>query len=67
MAIHIDREICKGCEICVNYCPKDVLEMSADVNERGFNFSQVARIEDCIYCKLCEKMCPDLAIFVEKE
>ncbi len=67
MAVYIDQEICKGCEICVHYCPKNVLEMAADVNKRGFNYSSVVRPEDCIQCKLCEKMCPDLAIYVEKE
>lgn len=67
MAVYIDVEICKGCEICVNNCPKNVLEMSSDVNVRGFNYSSVARPDDCIECKLCEKLCPDLAIFVDKQ
>ena len=52
----INREWCKGCGICVHFCPKNVLGL--DEQEKVF----AARPEDCICCRMCEIRCPDLAI-----
>jgi len=56
--IVIDRDWCKGCGICVHFCPTHVLEL--DSREK----SVVVRPEDCICCRMCELRCPDLAIEV---
>lgn len=56
--ISVRIDWCKGCEICVAFCPKNVLEM-----EMGK--VKVARPEDCNKCMLCELRCPDFAISVE--
>ena len=58
-AHHINRDWCKGCGICVELCPKHVLELD--------NKDKVVAVrpQDCICCKLCELRCPDLAIEVE--
>ncbi|MBU4258188.1 MAG: ferredoxin family protein [Desulfobacteraceae bacterium] len=54
----INRDWCKGCSICVYFCPNKVLEL--DDGDKAF----AKRPEDCICCKLCEFRCPDLAIEV---
>ena len=62
--IHIVTDRCKGCGFCVEYCPKDVLELSDDFNVKGYHPPFVKKEDDCIYCQLCETICPDYAIFV---
>ncbi len=56
--IRVKLEWCKGCGICIAFCPKNVLEMK-DGKVR------IARSDDCIKCMLCELRCPDFAITVE--
>ena len=52
---------CKGCNICVDLCPKETLLLGPDL--KAFQ----AKPEDCIACGICELHCPDLAIFVVKK
>lgn len=58
-SILINRDWCKGCCVCVEFCPKKVLEL--DDREKVF----AARPADCIACRMCEMRCPDLAITIE--
>jgi 2-oxoglutarate ferredoxin oxidoreductase subunit delta len=58
--ISIIPRYCKGCEICVKLCPKQVLGMEM------FKV-KVVDIDACTICGACELRCPDFAIFVEKK
>lgn len=57
----INREWCKGCGICVHFCPRQVLQL--DQQDKVL----AARPENCICCRLCEIRCPDLAIEIIQE
>ena len=62
--IHILPDRCKGCGFCVEYCPKDVLEMSEEFNKKGYHPPKAAKPDDCVDCHLCEMLCPEFAIYV---
>lgn len=57
----IDR--CKGCTFCIEHCPKDVLEMSEEVNRKGYHYPIAVTQGECVNCSLCEMICPDFAIY----
>jgi 2-oxoglutarate ferredoxin oxidoreductase subunit delta len=35
----INKDRCKGCGFCVEFCPKQILQMSPDLNIRGIHFA----------------------------
>ena len=69
----IDSDKCTGCGICVEECPRDVLELIPKIQKvyvacnsraRGPVVRKACDI-GCIACRLCEKNCPYGAITVE--
>ncbi len=64
--IHVIVERCKGCQLCVAYCPRDVLEMSKLFNAKGYHPPQVLDAQGCVVCGLCEMLCPEFAIYAEE-
>ena len=64
--IHLIVERCKGCQLCVTYCPRDALEMSDVFNAKGYHPPQVTDPQRCVVCGLCEMLCPEFAIYVKE-
>lgn len=60
----IETDACKGCGLCVSVCPKKVLELSKNVNVKGYFPAYQARPDDCVRCAICCNMCPDVAISI---
>jgi NAD-dependent dihydropyrimidine dehydrogenase PreA subunit len=51
---------CKGCGLCVAFCPVQVLALDAE------GYPIVVAPEKCTACHWCDTHCPDLAIVVKR-
>ncbi|VBB06847.1 Hypothetical protein LUCI_2084 [Lucifera butyrica] len=61
MSLELNQKFCKGCGICVSFCPQKILGL----NELGKIYIKDA--DKCIRCGQCELRCPDFAIKVVRE
>lgn len=65
--ITFDYEKCKGCMLCVHFCPTKILSSEpVKMNEKGYSLVTITDPEKCIGCAFCAIMCPDSVITVEK-
>ncbi len=70
--IVIDRDRCKGCQICLDFCAKGLISVGSQSNRNGYN---PARFEEqttddkrtCTGCAVCATVCPEIAIDVYRE
>lgn len=60
----VNREQCKGCGYCVQFCPRQALEMGQEINPKGYTFATLAKDKTCLSCGLCEIICPEFCIQV---
>lgn len=58
LEVKLNKEWCKGCGICVAFCPKNVLAL--DHHEK----IEIVNRDACILCGQCEMRCPDFAIYL---
>ena len=63
-SIEIDQECCKGCEVCVSFCPKDVISVSDKLNAAGYVPVVFEDNGECTGCAVCAIVCPEAAIEV---
>jgi len=64
--ITIDKESCKGCLLCISFCPKKLIKLDKKLNKKGL---QPVNFDDkggCIGCMICAVVCPDCCIEVYK-
>ena len=64
--IKIDRERCKGCLFCIEFCPKDSIRLSEELNLKGYFVAAFDSGDGCNGCGICALMCPEVAIEVER-
>ena len=78
--ITIDREKCKGCLLCISFCPKGLINVGKGLNRRGakpVKFYRQANLNkggippkagnetsECLGCAMCAIICPDCCIEV---
>lgn len=64
--VYINRERCKGCGYCVEFCPTHVLDLDEGFNEKGYHPPVAVSPQACTGCGLCGLYCPDFAIHGER-
>ena len=65
--VKIKKEKCKGCGLCVIYCPVKKMKLSEEINSRGLHFAVFSdNGSKCNACSRCYIICPDTAIEVYK-
>ncbi len=65
--VTFNSEECKGCEICIEWCPKKILTLDTScLNKSGIHPAMITDKEKCIGCSNCALMCPDAIITIEK-
>ncbi|RJX21885.1 MAG: 4Fe-4S dicluster domain-containing protein [Desulforudis sp.] len=65
--VMFDEERCKGCSLCVEFCPKEIIVLNKRINAMGFHPATVTDLEKCIGCSRCALICPDVVIRVERD
>ena len=63
--VYLIPERCKGCNLCIEFCPKKVLIESPATNSKGYHYPEpiINEENDCINCEFCTMICPEFAIF----
>jgi 2-oxoglutarate ferredoxin oxidoreductase subunit delta len=64
--VKIDKDKCKGCGLCIVYCPLKSLQFSSSLNKRGVKFAEFKKDAKCSGCKFCSLICPDNCLEVDK-
>lgn len=80
ITFRFDLTSCTFCGMCKDFCPQKAIDLTADygmVGKREELFTEGSYVkeapagklgigEDCVYCGLCAKMCPQGAITVDR-
>ena len=61
--IQVDIDTCKGCELCIEACPQESLQLSESLNGQGYHYAVLIR-DNCTGCENCAIVCPDAVITV---
>ena len=63
--VYLILERCKGCKLCIELCPQQVLQVSEKTNEKGYHYPEIRsdREDACVHCEFCTMVCPEFAIY----
>jgi 2-oxoglutarate ferredoxin oxidoreductase subunit delta len=63
-SIIIAGDFCKGCELCISFCPKSAIAQSERLNAAGYQCAVFDENGGCTGCGICALVCPEVAIEV---
>ena len=64
--VTFEIETCKGCELCIEACPQESLQLSERINKQGYHFAVLVK-DNCTGCVNCALVCPDAVITVYRQ
>ncbi len=65
--IVVSDTYCKGCELCIDVCPKGVMSLDRTrLTPKGYHPAHL-HANGCTGCAICAIVCPDAAITVYRE
>ncbi|MGD9092636.1 MAG: ferredoxin family protein [Anaerolineales bacterium] len=65
--IEVDERYCKGCDLCVNACPPEVLALDMEhLTPKGYHPVHLIG-EGCTGCAICAIVCPEAALTVYRD
>jgi 2-oxoglutarate ferredoxin oxidoreductase subunit delta len=65
--IEVDELYCKGCDLCVNACPKEVISLDLNrLTAKGYHPAYLSS-EGCTGCAICAIVCPEAALTIYRE
>ena len=65
--IEIDQELCKGCQLCIFFCPKGSIDVAENLNTAGYQPAVFNGSNNCTGCTACALVCPEVAIEVYRD
>ena len=65
--IQIELELCKGCQLCIEFCPKKCIALYDQVNAAGYVPARLVEDGECNGCGVCAIVCAEVAIEVYRE
>ncbi|MBN1149491.1 MAG: ferredoxin family protein [Anaerolineales bacterium] len=65
--IEVNELFCKGCGLCVDECPQEVLALDLEhLTPKGYHPVHIIA-EGCTGCGICAVICPEAALTVYRE
>jgi 2-oxoglutarate ferredoxin oxidoreductase subunit delta len=64
--VQFNIETCKGCELCIEACPQESVQLSPEINKQGYHYAVLIK-DNCTGCTNCALVCPDAVITVYRE
>lgn len=61
--IKIDKSKCKSCYLCMDVCPKKLIQKSNELGKTGeYTVEFKDEQNECLGCAQCAIVCPEIAI-----
>ena len=64
--ITVNKDKCKGCLLCVSFCPKQSIVVDSRLNKKGVKTVEFKDGAECVGCAMCALICPECCIEVYK-